>query len=446
MMEVNFSCFTSIIFIWRTQMADEIPAKDAMVSIETGESTKEKIEKIVENLQTKEQDNPSPVKEVVVEVKTSVTSLLKGLSKSSGADDVEEDDLVVQSAGLEQQRITKKDLLSTGSTLLNLACSGRVEGGLVKGKYYFIVGDSASGKTWLSLTCFAEACLNPNFKDYRFIYDNAEDGACMDFERFFGRAVVERIEPPKREDGQPVFSTSLEEFYFNLDDALSHKQPCIYVLDSMDALITDEEDDKFHERKNAFQGGKDMSKISGSYGTSKAKMNSQNIRRACHDVRKTRSILIVLSQTRDSIGFGAQFNPKTRSGGHALRFWATLEIWSSIKEKLHGTVRGKDRQFGITSKVDVKKNRLTGKLNSVEVPIYHSYGIDDIGGCIDYLLEEKHWEKGIEATEFNITLKQEKLIKWIEEHNKEEELRQIVQRVWDEIEQKSCLKRKRRYE
>ena len=80
--------------------------------------------------------------------------------------------------------LTAKDFLSTGSTLLNLACTGFPNRGFVKGRYYFIVGDSTSGKTWLSLTCLAEASINPNFKDYRFIYDNAEDGALMDITRF----------------------------------------------------------------------------------------------------------------------------------------------------------------------------------------------------------------------------------------------------------------------
>jgi len=75
--------------------------------------------------------------------------------------------------------LTAKDYLSTGSTLLNLACTGFPERGFIKGHYYFIVGDSTSGKTWLSLTCLAEASINPNFKNYRFIYDNAEDGALM---------------------------------------------------------------------------------------------------------------------------------------------------------------------------------------------------------------------------------------------------------------------------
>ena len=127
--------------------------------------------------------------------------------------------------------IQSSDWLSTGSALLNLSCSGNAKGGFAKGKYHFIVGDSASGKTWLSLTCLAEAAMNPEFDNYRFIYDNAEDGALMDIQKFFGAKVAERIESPMiDEDGLLDYSSTIEEFYFNVDDAIQEQKPFIYIL------------------------------------------------------------------------------------------------------------------------------------------------------------------------------------------------------------------------
>src|SRR5512146_1975034 len=107
-------------------------------------------------------------------------------------------------------------LRSTGSTLLNMACSGKAGGGFLKGKYYFIVGDSASGKTFLSMTCFAEAALSDAFKDYRLIYDNVEDGMLMDLDALFGERVADKVEPPELVDDQPVYSDTIESFYFHL--------------------------------------------------------------------------------------------------------------------------------------------------------------------------------------------------------------------------------------
>ena len=136
--------------------------------------------------------------------------------------------------------LTAKDFLSTGSTLLNLACTGFPDRGFVKGRYYFIVGDSISGKTFLSLTCLAEASINPNFDKYRFIYDNAEDGALMDIEKFFGEKVYERMVAPSNN-----YSQSIEDFYYHVDDAIRLGQPFIYILDSMDALTSTVEISKF---------------------------------------------------------------------------------------------------------------------------------------------------------------------------------------------------------
>ena len=98
-----------------------------------------------------------------------------------------------------KETLTAKDFLSTGSTLLNLACTGFPDRGFAKGHYYFVVGDSISGKTFLVLTCLAEASINPNFKDYRFIYDSGEDGALMNIERFFGKGVASRLEMPSQD-------------------------------------------------------------------------------------------------------------------------------------------------------------------------------------------------------------------------------------------------------
>src|SRR2546423_5801296 len=81
---------------------------------------------------------------------------------------------------------SREGALSSGSTLLNLACTDHPDLGFFKGAYYYLVGDSVSGKTWLSLSCFAEACCNDAFHDYRLIFDDVEGGALMDIRRYFG--------------------------------------------------------------------------------------------------------------------------------------------------------------------------------------------------------------------------------------------------------------------
>lgn len=332
--------------------------------------------------------------------------------------------------------LSSQDFLSTGSTLLNLACSGRPDGGFAKGVFSFLVGDSSSGKTFLSLTCLAEAALNLNFADHQFLFYNAENGALMDVEKFFGAAVAKRMQERKPE--------SLEQFYYQIDDDLNNG-PAIAILDSMDALVPEEDREQFDKEKRASGSGKE---ISGSYGTSKAKKNSANLRVINNRIAETGSVLIIISQTRDNIGFDARFNPKTRSGGKALRFYSRLELWSSIKGHIKRPVNGTDRNVGIISQVKVVKNHICGWEGKVEIPIYRSLGIDDLGSCVNYLVSEGHWKearKQVEATDFGVTLKAEELVAYVEENALEEDLRVIVADVWQDIESKCEVKRKQRY-
>jgi RecA/RadA recombinase len=322
-----------------------------------------------------------------------------------------------------------------------------------------MVGDSSSGKTFLSMTCFAEAVANRHFKDYRLIYDNIEDGMLMDVERLFNGAVADRIEPPRMDkEGRTQFSTSLEEFYFNLDDASAAGKPFIYILDSMDALIPEADDKKFDQQKKAFRkhqrreegdatkADEKEEKVAGSYGMAKAKLNSSSLRKSLKGLRATDSILVILSQTRQNVG--SMYGGKTRAGGEALRFYATAEVWSSIDEVLKKKVNNKDRQVGVRVELKVKKNRQTGKLFTVTTDIYPSYGIDDTGACVDYLVEEGWWEiqkLSIVAKEFDLTATRDKIINWIEENGKVGELRTIVGECWAEIDAKCSLSRMKRY-
>lgn len=364
--------------------------------------------------------------------------------------------------------IKAKDLLSSGSTMLNLAATGRPNGCFAKGHYYWIVGDSDSGKTFLTLTCLAEACINPNFDDYDIIFDNGEDGALMDIERFFGPRLVERIRPPAGTKNNPKYSATIEELYYNFDDAVKRGKPFIYLQDSIDALDTKDDEEKFEQQKRAYRSGKKgkaaasedgeeggEAKTTGTYGTAKAKLNSRLIKRVIRGCRDLKSIAMFISQTRDNIGFGARFNPSTVSGGKALKFYATLQIWTSPLGKIRKDIRGKKRQLGIVAKVQLRKNRITGRDRTVQVPIYHSVGIDDIGGMVDYLVDEKHWGgkfaqgqsvcNTVEATEFDYAGPREKLVRKIQEEERESELKTLVKETWNDIEEACKVQRKSKY-
>lgn len=353
-----------------------------------------------------------------------------------------------------RERPTMEGALSSGSTLLNLACTDRPDVGFLKGGYYYLVGDSTSGKTWLSLTCFAEACRNKAFANYRLIFDDVEGGALMDIEHYFGKEVARRMEPPKVKKGQPVFSDTVESFYYNIFDCLQGGKPFIYVLDSQDSLSSGSAFKKFQQQKKAAE---EQEESAGSYGDGKAKYHSEHLRQVLSGLRKTKSILIVIGQTRDNLGFG--FEKKTRAGGRALRFYANLEIWTSVESKIKKMVREKERTIGVKCIAEVRKNRVTGKVGkdrSVQIPIYHDLGIDDVGSCVDFLISEKHWRrikeegqgnrKVYDASDVMFKGSREKIIAHIEEEELEDKVRNITAKVWREIETECTPDRKRRYD
>jgi hypothetical protein len=294
------------------------------------------------------------------------------------------------------------------------------------------------------MTCFAEAANDSFFKDYHLIYDDVEGGNLFAIEQLFGEATADRIEPPEEdEDGEPVYSRTVEDFYFHLDDWVKSGEPFIYVLDSQDGLGSSQEDEHFDKVKRSRD--KDT-EVAGTYGDGKAKFHSSNLRRVLSDLDRTQSILIVINQTRDNIGFG--FKPKTRSGGRALEFYACCTLWTSVKKHLKKMVKGKNRTIGVHVRIAVDKNRIMGRSHKIEIPIYPDYGIDDVGSCISFLLEEGHWTKrgpSIHVPEWEWKGREAELITFIEEEDKEKELRELVGNVWKEIIDASNPNRKKRY-
>lgn len=315
----------------------------------------------------------------------------------------------------------RTDDLSTGSTMLNLALTGNPFFGLSRGRYYLMVGGSRSGKTFLGLQILAEASISKHFKSHSLVYHAPERGANMDITKFFGPALAKRMETTSPK--------TLEEFY--KDAAKRFKDgPCVQLLDSMDALIPEAELKRFNKKPKAGEEKK------GSYGLDKAKINSSHIRILHNELEKHGSILVIISQSRMNIGFGSQFNPETRSGGTALRFYAHSEIWFKVKESLKRNVRGKPRKIGTVMQASIKKNRDTGREPSVKLHHYPSLGFDDLGSVCAFLVEEGKW-KEIEASE--------KMIQRIQDEGREEHVRREAMELWQEIEKSCEVERKNRY-
>jgi RecA/RadA recombinase len=320
------------------------------------------------------------------------------------------------------------DFLSTGITLLDLATYGRVGYGYRKGRVYRMVGRSSTGKTWLARTALAEAANNPAFGDHDLIYDDVERGAQMDTERFFGRKLAKRLLPPGRTTkGSPVYSRGILDFYKRISRRLDRGKPIIWVEDSLDAL------EALAETK---------------MGDGKAKVHSQELRKLLNPLDETGSILILTSQAKTDLR--SLFGQDTTSGGFSPEYYATLTLWlskvGSVKTKYNSVTYNQ----GVKVQARVKKNRLSGQDASVHFCFYPSFGIDNTGACVDFLIKANHWKKKdgkFHAQEFMLTESRKRLVEMIDSDRELcASLYEVVAEVWGKIQEACTVSRTIKYE
>lgn len=339
-------------------------------------------------------------------------------------------------------------LVSIGSTLLNCAMSDNYLGGIAQGTIINVIGESSAGKTMVCETMLAEAANDPKYDDYTLILDDAEYAHAIDTEHLFGKKAAERITAPRYdEDGEPMYSSTVEQFFANINRVLDSGDSVIYCLDSLDTLSDDAEMDKAEEYVKVADGKK--SEVSGSYGMAKAKLLSQLFRTINQKLADTKSILVIISQTRDNVGAVGPASPKTRrAGGKALEFYCTHTVWLTCVKSLTAEVDGEKIKIGNQVQAEVKKNKFTGKVRKISFPIYYDYGIDDIASCVDFLIDCGYIKKAGAYYSWPgwDKMHKNKLISKLEDENLIDELRKITGEHWLERESKISLGRKPRFE
>jgi len=326
----------------------------------------------------------------------------------------------------------------TGSTQLNLACSDTIRAAFSTGILVNIVGDSHAGKTYLAHSIMAEAALRREFSEYDIYYDRAEASPTTGIANMFGKTLQGRIKHPPGEH-----SINIHDFKINVWRLFSSDKPFIYILDSLDSLDTKESEKQLD---NALKGNKEK----GSYGMEKPKVLSNVLGSITRKLENTKSILIILSQTRDNID-PFSFQEKTRSGGRALKFYSSYEMWLAVIKTYKKKVGKFERVIGHRTRVRVTKNKLTGKVREAEFDIYTDYGIDDVGVNIDFLIDADVFEKKeggrlISSSDFEIEATKERLINHIEKNNLETKLSRLVGKAWHDIEESFKLNRKNKYQ
>ena len=320
---------------------------------------------------------------------------------------------------------TGKFLLSTGSTLVDLAITGRRfrGGGIPFGIFCEIFGASARGKTVKLLEMAGN--IQRMGGDYLFI--DPEARVNKEFARIFDFNI--------NDDKYKKSATAEEAFDLIRKWKPEGKGPHAIFMDSLAAFVSDDENE---DKGDNFSGAR------------KAKEFSQELRKSTRLIEEKNYLVVATNQVRQILGATA-FQKKTKAtGGEAPKFYASLRLEllkppSDGKIILKKTINGVDhtRTAGVQTKVFVEKSTISSPYQSGIMRILFDYGVDDITPNLVYL------KRNLKTTTY--VLKGEKIgssitsaINYIEKNNLEKELREEVIDLWTTIQKALTPDRKKK--
>jgi len=306
------------------------------------------------------------------------------------------------------------EMVSTGSTLLDLAISGgRVRGGgIPAGVLVEIFGPSGSGKTVL----LSELAGDVQRKGGDVKFHDPEGRLNEQFAKIFDLKFDEL--EYSRPDTIPELFKGVREWV-----PKNAKINGIFA-DSLAALSTDLEMDNDDGDK---MGGR------------RAKEFSEQLRKTCRKLVEKSFLMVCSNQLRQNMGAG-KFEAKFKSpGGEALAFYASLRLKTSQPEKIKKKVKfeGKEvtRVIGVNVFVEVFKNSTWKPYRTARLTILFDYGIDDIRQNLQFIKDyTSNTTYSVGEKTLNISI--DKSIQIVERDGLEETLRDQVIDLWEDIESK----------
>ena len=310
--------------------------------------------------------------------------------------------------------------LPTGATLLDLGLNG----GWAMNRIVNVVGDTAAGKTLLAIEACATFAAAHGVRDIR--YNEAENAFDRDYAMTVGlppNISFTGDEAPLEVDrrGSRTVEEFEEDFSRWLKPRIGKGRPCMYVLDSFDAL------EAASELKRSF-GDRQPG--------AKAALASEFCRTHVADIDAAQCLLMIISQLRDAIGvmFG---ETQVRSGGRALDFYSSQIVWLATSKRISGKVAGVERYVGAHTMYNVKKNKIGKPFARHKLAIFYNYGIDDELSCLEWLQENKLGAAGrltIKLDEYPAALNEVRAARDLDTlREMRSELQQAVRTRWAEI-------------
>lgn len=310
-------------------------------------------------------------------------------------------------------------LISTGSTLLDLAISGgRVRGGGVPGGILWeIFGGSGAGKT----AVLVETAVSAQSKGGDLIFLDPEARLDHEYAKIYGLDIKEMNY--ERPDTVTEMMELVDKWEPENKEVVS-----VIAADSLAALST----------KLELEKGDKM-------GMRRAKEFSEGLRKTARKIANGNRLLICSNQIRQG-DYG-----ETTPGGEAVKFYSSLRTKIKQKSKIEKKVKvptSEDKKkevsriIGIESEVTVIKNSIDNPYRTAPVYIIFGFGIDDVRANLQWLKDttQNTVYKAVDKEYQSMAA----AIKHIEEDNLEKDLREEVIDLWIEVEKHFKSERKKK--
>jgi recombination protein RecA len=257
----------------------------------------------------------------------------------------------------EEGEVPRIAVIPSGSIGLDLALG---VGGYPRGRVIEIFGPESSGKTTLALHAIAEAQKTGGVA----AFIDAEHALDVTYARKLGVKLTDLLisQPDTGEQALEIGEQLVRSGAVDL-----------VVVDSVAALVP-------------------RAEIEGEMGDAhmglQARLMSQALRKLTAVVSRNQATVVFINQIRMKIGvvFG---NPETTTGGHALKFYASVRL--DIRRT--GQLKEAEHVVGSRTRVKVVKNKVAPPFREAEFDIRYGLGVDRLAEAVDLGVERGLVEK-----------------------------------------------------
>ena len=311
--------------------------------------------------------------------------------------------------------------ISTGCTLLDLAITGGLPGGIPCGRITQIFGAQSTCKSVIATSLLGYAQRHGMICHYVDTEGTFDPNYALKFgldarkkDTFFVTSV---------DDCPENIESLFDDYIKGVIESKKANVPGLIVVDTLTALPS----------KVGIETRLDES----SYRMQRAVMIGEGLRNYRKPLAKNNIALVILDQTRTKVGvlFG---NKETTSGGRGPDFYSTVRIFLEPDRPVKTKREDKDVVIGVWSYYTVVKNKGAAPYGEGSFRVIFNYGMDDIATNLQFLkvlqVGIKKSENVSELVEFNgQKLKSQSMIKYVEENNLDKELQKVVVDKWTEI-------------